>query len=231
MLAVLYDVHGNLPALEVVLDDAREAGARSVLLGGDLTAFGAWPRQTLETLDELPDATWIRGNWERWLGADAHDVPALPVVRAARQAALDALPEATHARLGALPGQVERDGALYTHAGPGSDMDAFDRDDTARDGGLLADTAAPCVVFGHTHLQFERLAADGRTLLVNPGSVGLPFDGDRRAAYALRHDDGRFELRRVAYDVELGVAALRDRGEAWADWIAGALEQARIPSV
>ena len=54
-------------------------------------------------------------------------------------------------------------------------------------------------MFGHTHLPFERTAAGGIELL-NPGSVGMPFDGDRRAAYALLHEDGAVERRRVAYD-------------------------------
>jgi predicted phosphodiesterase len=64
-------------------------------------------------------------------------------------------------------------------------------------------------VFGHTHLAFAREHAG--TTLVNPGSVGLPFDGDQRAAWAVVHDDGRLEHRRVAYDVEAAVQALRAR--------------------
>jgi diadenosine tetraphosphatase ApaH/serine/threonine PP2A family protein phosphatase len=65
------------------------------------------------------------------------------------------------------------------------------------------------VVFGHTHLQFTR-EHRGVTLL-NPGSVGFPFDGDPRAAWAILGDDGAVELRRVAYDVEAAAAGLADR--------------------
>ena len=57
------------------------------------------------------------------------------------------------------------------------------------------------VVFGHSHLQFQRSGPNGTTL-VNPGSVGMPLDGDVRAAYALRHDGGEFEFRRIAFDTE-----------------------------
>jgi hypothetical protein len=68
VLALLYDVHGNLPALEAVLADADAAGAKRFLLGGDYALFGAWPRETVERLREL-DADWIRGNGERWTAA------------------------------------------------------------------------------------------------------------------------------------------------------------------
>jgi diadenosine tetraphosphatase ApaH/serine/threonine PP2A family protein phosphatase len=65
-------------------------------------------------------------------------------------------------------------------------------------------------VFGHTHLQFRRSGPGGVELL-NPGSVGLPLDGDARAAYALVHDDGLIELRRVEYDRDLAIGGLQDR--------------------
>src|SRR3982750_3047550 len=67
MLAILYDIHGNRPALEAVLEDARSLGADRWLLGGDYSAFGAWPVECVELLRSLgDDAVWIRGNWERW---------------------------------------------------------------------------------------------------------------------------------------------------------------------
>ena len=65
-LAVIYDVHGNLPALEAVLTDAAGAGAERYLLGGDYALFGPWPAETVARLREIPDATWIRGNVDRW---------------------------------------------------------------------------------------------------------------------------------------------------------------------
>src|SRR5437588_9554951 len=66
LLALLYDIHGNLPALEAVLDDARTAGADRYLLGGDYALFGPFAAETVEALRGLPDATWIRGNVDRW---------------------------------------------------------------------------------------------------------------------------------------------------------------------
>ena len=65
--ALLYDVHGNLPALEAVLSAAEEAGATSYVLGGDYAAFGPWPRETVELLETVRAVVRIRGNVERWL--------------------------------------------------------------------------------------------------------------------------------------------------------------------
>ena len=67
MLAVLYDIHGNLVALEEVLGDAEAAGADRYLLGGDFASWSPWPLETIARLRGLPNTTWIRGNGERWL--------------------------------------------------------------------------------------------------------------------------------------------------------------------
>jgi predicted phosphodiesterase len=72
---------------------------------------------------------------------------------------------------------------------------------------LLAGVTAKTVIFGHTHLPFFR-EADGLELL-NPGSVGLPFDGDPRASYVRLYDDGSIEHRRVPYDHASSVAKVR----------------------
>src|SRR2546429_7445313 len=64
-IGLLYDIHGNLVALESVLDEAQQAGAASYLLGGDYATFGPWPRETVELLETLPAVGRIRGNGER----------------------------------------------------------------------------------------------------------------------------------------------------------------------
>ena len=83
-------------------------------------------------------------------------------------------------------------------------------------------------MFGHTHLPFRRRSAGG-VELVNPGSVGMPFDGDQRAAYAIVREDGTVEHRRVAYDMAASAARMRERwpGAEWAETVARRLEQAR----
>jgi diadenosine tetraphosphatase ApaH/serine/threonine PP2A family protein phosphatase len=81
-------------------------------------------------------------------------------------------------------------------------------------------------VFGHTHLPFARRA--GAIELVNPGSVGMPFDGDTRAAYALVHDDGAVEHRRVEYDHAATAARIRSLGGEWSETVARRVERARM---
>jgi predicted phosphodiesterase len=225
MLAVVYDVHGNLPALDAVLADAAAAGADAFLLGGDYCALGAWPLEVLARLDALPNARWIRGNHERWLAADRSDMPANPVLTGALAHERAVLPAARIAALGALPETAAGDGVLFCHASPESDMAGFETEPRDGEAALLLGTAAPRVVVGHTHLQFRREI--GGAEVVNPGSAGLPLDGDRRAAYALIAPDGGLELRRVDYDVELAMAALRELGEVWSRTMAGWLERAR----
>jgi diadenosine tetraphosphatase ApaH/serine/threonine PP2A family protein phosphatase len=215
MLALLYDVHGNLPALEAVLADCP---AERFLLGGDLVAFGAWPRETAERLRGL-DAEWIRGNADRWL-VDAPDAPEpmQPVIERSRELAGEELSR----ELAALPESTVHGGTLYCHASPLSDMDSFYPEPQDSDVERLMGVEAQRVVFGHTHLQFQR-GGPGGIELVNPGSVGMPLDGDRRAAYALVHDDERVELRRVDYDWQAAAEAVRERvGELPAKRIEGA---------
>jgi len=211
MLGLLYDVHGNLPALEAVLGDAGDVDRW--MLGGDYTLFGAWPEETVERLRSL-DAAWIRGNGERWTASpgDAPEPAQGAVAWCAHQ-----LGAATAAEMAALP-QTHRDGdTLYCHGSPASDVLSFLPEPAADESELLEGISqgVRLLVFGHTHLPFAREAACGLEL-VNPGSVGMPFDGDPRAAYAVMGDPGTgVEHRRVAYDHHASAAAVRERmGEA-----------------
>jgi diadenosine tetraphosphatase ApaH/serine/threonine PP2A family protein phosphatase len=120
----------------------------------------------------------------------------------------EALGERAHA-LATLPPTADVDGSLICHASPRSDMKSFAPKPSDTDAELLTGDDPDLIVFGHTHIQFQR--ASGRHTLVNPGSVGLPFDGDRRAAYALWRGGTDVELRRVDYDTGGYAAAVRDR--------------------
>jgi predicted phosphodiesterase len=209
-VALLYDVHGNLPALQAVLGDAEAAGARRFVLGGDYAAFGAWPRETVERLKQV-DAGWIRGNVDRWT-VDPDDAP--EPVRPLLVMCRELLGEDLAAELAALPPTFADGGTLYCHGSPRSDVDSFMPEPGENEDELLRGVDSRRVVFGHTHLQFTRMAANGVELL-NPGSVGIPLDGDQRAGYALIGDDGGIDLRRVAYDHAASAAAIRERlGEA-----------------
>jgi predicted phosphodiesterase len=202
VLALLYDIHGNLVALEEVLKDAEAAGADAYLLGGDFGAGSPWPLETVERLRALPKTTWIRGNGERWLREPPLDRPDVAQALAEMDSGLGT----EEGWLYSLQAQVELDGVLYTHGSPLSDVDSFAPEPGDDDERMLNGVRDKTVVFGHSHLQFERPGPNGTTL-INPGSAGMPLDGDVRAAYALRRDDGEFEFRRVGYDVERAAAA------------------------
>jgi diadenosine tetraphosphatase ApaH/serine/threonine PP2A family protein phosphatase len=202
--ALLYDVHGNLPALEAVLEDVAAQGEERFLLGGDYALFGAWPAETVARLREL-DAVWIRGNGERWT---AHPDDAPDVARAAAVRCAELLGDEAVNALAALPGSYAEGETLFCHGSPQSDVRSFLPDPGEDENELLEGVAHDRLVFGHTHLAFARRSAAG-IQLVNPGSVGMPFDGDPRAAWALLAEDGTIEHRRVDYDRAASAAAVR----------------------
>lgn len=213
-VAVLADIHGNLPALEAVLRDVEAEGVDAIVLGGDL-ADGPMPAQTLDRLEELGErAVWVRGNSDRWL-ADAFDgtfePSGLPTNPPADYFAWCAagIRQAHRDRLASLPLSVTLD---IDGLGPVAFCHATARDDNEFilvDSPLdhyraaFAGTPEQTVVIGHTHMPFDRLADTRR--IVNPGSVGLPY-GHSGAAWALLGPD--VVLRRSAYDTAAAAAAL-----------------------
>ncbi len=207
-LGLLYDVHGNLPALEAVLADAEDVD--SWVLGGDYSLFGAWPRETVERLREL-EAQWIRGNGERWTAAPA-DAP--ETVHGAIERCAELLGADLVGELAGLSGSLACDGTLYCHGSPISDVQSFFPEPGPDEEALLGTVTSGRVVFGHTHFAFARTGPMGIEL-VNPGSAGMPFDGDPRAAYAVVRQGGAIEHRRVTYDHQASADAIRERiGEA-----------------
>ena len=214
MLAVLYDIHGNLPALEAVLAEAEDAGADRYLLGGDYGTPSPWPLETLGRLKELPNATWIRGNGERWLREPPLD---RPEIMSMYELFGRGVPDDVLEWLYGLPTQAELDGNLYVHGSPLSDVESFAPQPEEGEERMLAGVHDRTVVFGHSHQQFRRPGPDG-TALLNPGSVGMPLDGDVRAAWATW--DGDFEFRRTEYDVERAAEGYRSLGGEFAEFAA-----------
>ena len=226
MLGLVYDVHGNLGALEAVLADAGEARIGRFVLGGDYALFGPHPAETVERLRTL-DARMIRGNGERWT-AHAHDAPDDPVVQGAIEECRAQLGDRTVADLAALPEWLADEGRVrFCHASPVSDVRSFMPEPGDDDEDLLGGHSEPLLVFGHTHLPFERKGPGG-VRLVNPGSVGMPFDGDPRASWAILYDDGRVEHRRVEYDHAAAAHAVRELGGSWSEVVALRIERAEF---
>jgi diadenosine tetraphosphatase ApaH/serine/threonine PP2A family protein phosphatase len=208
VLGLLYDIHGNVPALDEVLADAERVGVDRWLLGGDYGTPSPWPLETLARLRGLENATWIRGNGERWLREPPHD---RPEVMETYELFLGGLPAEEIDVLYALPPQAEIDGVLFVHGSPLSDVESFAPEPQEDEARMLAGVRDRTIVFGHSHQQFNRPGPDGTTL-VNPGSVGMPLDGDRRAAWAVSERLGEFEFRRCDYDVERAAAGYRGMG-------------------
>ncbi len=200
-VAALYDVHGNLPALEAVLADPRLAQADVVVCGGDLVA-GPMPAACLDRLSSCAvPVRFVRGNGDREVAArsDAHG---------GAWCAAELGPERL-AVVADWPLTVDLDvagGATFCHATPRSDTEIVTRltpDDEVE--AALADATSDLVVCGHTHVQVDRRLAGGRRV-VNAGSVGRPYEGVRGAFWALLGDD--VELLRTDYDVEGAAAAI-----------------------
>ena len=190
-VAALYDIHGNLPALEAVLTDRRMSGVDAVVCGGDLCA-GPMPAEVLRLMQEQ-GALFVRGNADRELT----DWPA-ELLTSDQVEVLRSWPTTLTLDVDGL-GQV-----VFCHGSPRSDDEILTRitpDEAVNE----ACGQAPLVVCGHTHVQFDRMA--GETRLVNAGSVGMPYEGRTAAFWALLGPD--VELVDTEYDLERAVAAIR----------------------
>jgi predicted phosphodiesterase len=217
-VAVLSDIHGHLPALEAVLAEVERAAVDRIVLTGDI-ASGPMPVPTLHRLLELGDrAVWVRGNGEREL-VDVPDDPPDPVVPwAAAQLTAD-----LRSHLAGLPLTVTLDidglgPTLFCHATPRDDEEVALVDSSLqRWAEVLAGRPERTVVLGHTHMPFVRLA--DRRLVVNPGSVGMPY-GRGGAHWALLGPG--VELRETGYDTAAACATLAAHGypaiEEWLDF-------------
>jgi putative phosphoesterase len=193
--AALYDVHGNLPALEAVLVAVEAAGPDLIVFGGDVAA-GPFPLETIERLRRIENARFVRGNADRYM-VEVFDGDSLPDGGLIDDWAVDQLDLEQRDFLAAFEPTVRAAGALFCHATPHDDMSIFTRESPdARVRALLVDVIDSLVVCGHTHMQFDR-TVDG-VRIVNAGSVGLPY-GTADACWALV-DDGEVEFRRTTYD-------------------------------
>jgi putative phosphoesterase len=222
-ILALYDIHGNLDALEAVLADPRPARPDAIVVGGDV-APGAFVGSVLDRLEALSaDVLWVRGNGERETAAAVDGPRPAEGDDAAEMSAFTARqlgPERAR-RLGELPASVVADGVLFCHATPRSDEELVTRiSPPERWGEVLAGIDAALVVAGHTHQQDDRIVNGVR--FVNAGSVGLPYEGDGDARW-LWIEDGVPELRRTAYDAAAAGRHMRDACAALADSVNASL--------
>jgi predicted phosphodiesterase len=193
-VAALYDVHGNVHALEAVLADVEREGVDVILFGGDL-ASGPFPRETVELARSLPNGKFILGN------ADDLASPALDdAANRARRWVEAKLRRDQISWLASFPFSWTVDDTLYVHANP-VDVWQFVAPHTPNDriSELLAGVMQRRVITGHVHLQFEREVNGIRW--IGAGSVGAPYVSDDPAAEWLLVEGPEVEFRRTAYDV------------------------------
>jgi putative phosphoesterase len=213
-IAAIYDIHGNLPALDAVLEEIDRASVDRLVVGGDVVP-GPMPRETLERLQSLDiPVRFIKGNGDRAVlkqmaGVESVSLPeqVREVIRwTARQLDL------SHQRLLAswpdtLRADVDGVGeVLFCHATPHNDTDIFTRstpEDRLRP--MFEGLDVPLVVCGHTHMQFDRRI--GRVRVVNAGSVGMPF-GNPGAYWLLLEPD--VQLRHTPYDYAKAAERVRN---------------------
>ena len=194
-VAALYDVHGNLPALEAVLAQVEREEPDAILVGGDVSA-GPFPAECLELLVGLGDrAVWIRGNADR----DLRDWPA-EQLSAEQLDFLRGLQETVVLEIDEL-GPV-----LFCHGSPRADDETItERSPDLRLEGALAGVKQQVVVHGHTHVAYDR--EFGLYRLICPGSVGMPY-ADMPGAYWGMFGPG-YTQRHTMYDLDAAAEQIR----------------------
>ena len=212
-VAALADIHGNLPALEAVLRDVEREKPDLILFCGDV-ASGPMPAETIDLLQTIRGARFVRGNADRGLVDEFDGKPsespgpfadwcAKQINRKQRE--FLASFEST-VRIDSVDG-VGR--VLFCHAVPSNDIDVMTTETSQqRMREILAGVDADLVVCGHTHMQFDRVV--DRVRVVNAGSVGMTY-GEPGACWAMLGP--RVQLRRTGYDRE--AAAERIRAKDW----------------
>jgi putative phosphoesterase len=221
-VAAIYDVHGNLPALEAVLADLESVTPDLIVVGGDVVA-GPMPTEVLDRLAVLGESIcFLRGNADREVVAaydhrcyaDATDVTD-PAERAAAYAASKI--NRRHRDLLAsfaerLVVEVEGVGqVLFCHGSPRSDEEIVTTATTeGRLREIIAEVDQDLVVCGHTHAQFDRRVGTKR--VINAGSVGMPYQGKPVGAFWLLLGADGVSLRRSDYDLHRAVRRTRATG-------------------
>ena len=207
-IAALYDIHGNLPALEAVFDEIMAENVDRVVIGGDVVA-GPMARETIAYLKDASQKMhidFIHGNHESEMLSSVNGEPINSLSSRAEEEAKWAaaqLSEADVQFVAGWPLVLQLDlphfgTVLFCHATPKDDMTVFTaKSDESRLFSLFVDVSAAIVVCGHTHMQFDLKIGDVRVL--NAGSVGFPF-GHTGADWLLMGDQIEFRHTNYALD-------------------------------
>ena len=223
-IATFSDIHGNLHALQAVLEDIDAQRPDQVYCLGDLVGYGAFPNQVIELIHSRGIPT-IMGNYDDGVGFDKEDCGCAYTdaemkrlgdlsLRWTREQVTPANKAILRSFLPSLRFEAEGKRVLLVHGSPRKINEYLYENRPLHSLERIAQAAESDVLaFGHTHLPYVKTVAG--VLFVNDGSVGKPKDGDPRAAYVLLDIEPRgvtATVRRVAYDVAAAAAAVRASG-------------------
>ncbi len=231
-IAIVTDVHGNLPALEAVIADLKKTAPDLVLHGGDLAVNGCRPA---EVIDLIRDLRWpgVVGNTDEalWRNREQELEARMPGKGELRRRMFRSSAPWARDRCGAdrvewlktLPMSYVQDDVTLVHASPGDLWDSPLRD--ASDEELLrvyGPLNARLAVYAHIHVPFIRVLQG--MIVANTGSAGIPFDGDRRASYLIT-EGAWTTIRRVEYDTDREIRDLLASDFPQREWVAEVLRR------
>ncbi len=206
-IAFISDIHSNLPALREVLDDIPD-DIDKIVCTGDIIGYGPWPKECLNIVREKCDLT-VQGNHDRQVNN--------PVVYSQNKGAyeglkhaLNTLSESEISWLQSLPEKRYLDNYMIVHSHP-VQTDLYVYPDDFKYMGKYIENCDG-LIMGHTHKQHAEYTKENK-LIINPGSVGQPRDGDSKAAYAiLNTNTHKVQLNRVEYDIEKTINKIKEVG-------------------
>jgi putative phosphoesterase len=201
LIGLIADVHSNAVALKAVISALEDAGAERLLHAGDIVGYNPYPNETIE-LFRRNNIISISGNHDRALVTG--DTSGFnPYAKAALEWTRNEVSPDNFAYIKGLKNiksvTVDEKRIILVHGSP-YDIDEYVYPEDASPG-LLSAANADILILGHTHIQFKKEYHEG--IIVNPGSVGQPRDGNPKAAFAvLDTGSGKIELERISYDIE-----------------------------
>lgn len=226
MIAIVSDIHGNLPALRAVLEEVDRLGCRRLISLGDVTGYYAEPGMCIELLRER-NAIQLLGNHDEYLVSGSSCPRSKMVSELIPHQRRDVSKEQV-AFMATLGSRYDEGGNTFVHGGWENPLDQY----LYKLSSAMLPEGFQRYFSGHTHVQ-SLIQFDGKTYC-NPGSVGQPRDGDSRAAFAVL-DGVRITLHRVEYDIDQTVASMKRAGfteeKLWQNLYIGAQIGGRIDKV
>lgn len=222
-IAIISDIHANLPALKAVIQNARKAGAMMIWNLGDNCGYGPYPNEILKLICAECEYN-LQGNYDKKVLKYAGLKKNIPAKtnndkKSAFIWAWNELTEANRNLINELPNEIFTFLSSYrvmlVHGSPESENEGIDENTPIkRLKELFTFSKSDIILCGHTHKQF--FTKIGKRFVINPGSVGRPDDGDPRAAYSMLtiddEDNIGIEMHRIEYNTDVIIDAINSKG-------------------